>query len=183
MRPILPKEPSSRAAFLLPETYSLVDQTPAELVSQASSAWFDQFGAALKDKNYAFRTAVIASLLQREAMKDEEYPVIAGVIENRLAKKMLLQIDASVVYAWRIEKGQTLTRVLYKHLELDSPYNTYKRPGLPPAPICVPSLAAWQGALAPQENKYYYYVAKGDGYHHFSRTQKEHQAAVRKYRR
>ena len=183
MRPMLPKQAEARAAFLLPESYALVEESAPELVNQASTAWQKRFGAMTTDKDYAFRSAVIASLLQREALEDEEYPIIAGVIENRLAKKMLLQIDASVVYAWRILNGETLTRVLYKHLEVDSPYNTYKHHGLPPLPICVPSGAAWQGALAPQENDYYYYVAKGDGYHQFSKTLKEHQAAVRTFRK
>lgn len=183
MRPILPKSAEARAAFLLPETYALVEDSVEELIFQAADEWHKKFGAMAGDKAYALRSAIIASLLQREALKSEEYPVIAGVIENRLAKKMLLQIDASVVYAWRRLTGETLTRVLYKHLEVDSPYNTYKHPGLPPSPICVPSEAAWQGALAPQKNDYYYYVAKGDGYHQFSKTQKEHQAAVRAYRK
>ena len=94
---------------------------------------------------------------------------------------MLLQIDATVVYAWRL-KGQKLTRVLNKHLELDSPYNTYKYPGLPPRPICVPGIEAWGAALDPEFNDYLYYVAGKDGYHHFSKTFTEHKANIRQIR-
>ena len=181
MRKILPKEAEDRAAFLLPETYALTEKSLPALVKSASTAWFEKFGAKVVDKDTAFRTAVIASLLQREGQIDAEYPLIAGVIENRLAKKMLLQIDASVVYAWYLLKGEILKRVLYKHLEVDSPYNTYKRAGLPPSPICVPSAAAWEGALSPDKHDYLYYVAKGDGTHVFSKNEKEHNRNVRKY--
>lgn len=179
---LLPKEPEGRAAFLLPETYALTEQSLPSLVKAASAAWLARFGSVVTDGAAANRAAVIASLLQREAQVPHEYPIIAGVIENRLAKKMLLQIDASVVYAWRLLKGEALKRVLYKHLEIDSPYNTYKRAGLPPLPICVPSAAAWEGALNPSVHKYLYYVAKNDGTHAFAKTEKEHRQNIKKYR-
>ena len=94
---------------------------------------------------------------------------------------MLLQIDATVVYAWRL-KGRKLTRVLNKDLEVDSPYNTYKYQGLPPRPICVPGIEAWGAALDPEFNDYLYYVAGRDGYHHFSKTFSEHKANIRQIR-
>ncbi len=184
LRALLPPAPEARAAFLLPETYSLVEGNSfSELIMQASSAWMTKFGTIVTDAQTALRAGIVASLLQREAMKDEEFPVIAGVIENRLAKKMLLQVDASVVYAWYLETGEILKRVLYKHLELDSPYNTYKRSGLPPAPICVPSEAAWQGALEPQKHDYFYYVAGEDGAHRFAKTLAEHEKNAKDYHR
>ncbi len=180
LRSLLPQAPEARAAFLLPETYSLVEENSlSELIMQASSAWMTKFGPSLPDAQAALRAAIIASLLQRESQLDEEYPVIAGVIENRLAKKMLLQIDASVIYAWYLETGEVLKRVLYKHLEIDSPYNTYKRAGLPPAPICVPSAAAWKGAISPEKNEYFYYVAGEGATHNFARTLAEHEKNVK----
>lgn len=182
VRGILPDAPEVRAAFLLPETYSLVERSLSELTKQASAAWCARFGSAVGDRARALRAAVVASLIQREAAKNEEYPVIAGVIENRLAKNMLLQIDAGVVYAWYLLTGETLKRVLFKHLEIDSPYNTYKHAGLPPAPICVPSAAAWKGALSPQKHDFYYYVAGEGGAHRFAKTQKEHERNVKAYR-
>lgn len=182
LRSILPDTPEARAAFLLPDTYYLTEKSLPELISQASGAWYRALGQKVTDPAAALRGAVIASLVQRETALDDEYAVIAGVIENRLAKNMLLQIDASVVYAWRVEKGENLTRVLYKHLEIDSPWNTYKYGGLPPGPICVPSAAAWNGALSPKKIPYYYYVAEGDR-HIFAKTLQEHENNVRRVRR
>ena len=183
MRKLLPKEPEFRAAFLIPETYSLVEASPSELVKQASASWYARFGKKIDSADAACRAAVIASLLQREAQLDSEYPVIAGVIENRLAKGMALQIDASVVYAWYLKHGEKLKRVLYRHLEVDSPYNTYRNAGLPPMPICVPSAAAWEAAVSPQKNGYYYYVADGSGGHRFAKDKKTHDKNVRDYRK
>ena len=110
-----------------------------------------------------------------------ERSVIAGVIENRLNKNMLLQIDATVVYAWKLE-GRNLTRVFHSDLTLNSPYNTYVIQGLPPAPICIPSAESWEAALAPGKNDYYYYVARKDGYHYFAGTYEEHRQNIRKAR-
>jgi UPF0755 protein len=126
--------------------------------------------------------AAMAAMVQREALWNEERPAIAGVIANRLKKDMLLQIDATVVYAWKL-KGRNLTRVLYSDLEVDSPYNTYAVPGLPPAPICIPSAESWEAAFTPQKNPYYYYVARKDGYHYFAKTYEDHRRNIRKAKR
>ena len=112
-------------------------------------------------------------MIEREVLRDSECRVVSGVIKNRLAKNMLLQIDATVVYAWKLA-GRKVTRVLNKDLEIESPYNTYMNAGLPPRPICVPGSAAWDGAFEPEDNDYYYYVARKNGYHYFSKTYKEH---------
>jgi UPF0755 protein len=125
--------------------------------------------------------AILASMVQREALWDEERPIIAGVIANRLEKGMPLQVDATVIYAWKL-LGRKLTRVLYSDLTLDSPYNTYLVPGLPPAPICVPSPESWESAFSPQDNRYYYYVAQKNGYHLFAETYKKHRDNIRKAR-
>jgi UPF0755 protein len=120
-------------------------------------------------------------MVQREALWDEERAIIAGVIENRLRENMLLQIDATVIYAWKI-KGKNLTRVLYSDLEVKSPYNTYVTQGLPPAPICIPSAESWEAALAPEENELFYYVARKSGYHYFAKTYEEHRRNIKKAR-
>jgi UPF0755 protein len=183
MRDFLPEGEESRIAFLLPETYFVVEESPKELVQIASHTWWDKYG----DKAFSMtskdlkKTAVVASIVQREALWDEERAAIAGVVENRLKKNMLLQIDATVVYAWKL-KGKILTRVLYSDLELNSPYNTYVVPGLPPAPICIPSAESWEAALAPEKNFYYYYVARKDGYHYFAQTYEEHRRNIKKAR-
>ncbi|MBR0152117.1 MAG: endolytic transglycosylase MltG [Synergistaceae bacterium] len=181
----LPEDEYTRAAFLMPETYMLVDRTADEIVNASSSAWWNHWGAFLNSHKLTshdiFDAAVVASMVEREVLHDDECRRVAGVIHNRLRLNMLLQIDATVVYAWRL-KGRKLTRVLNKDLEVDSPYNTYKYPGLPPRPICVPGIEAWGAALDPEFNDYLYYVAGRDGYHHFAKTFKEHNANIRQVR-
>jgi UPF0755 protein len=183
MRNFLPGSQESRIAFLLPETYFVVEESPKELVQVASHTWWDKYGdrtLSMTSKDLE-KTAIVASIVQREALWDEERATIAGVVANRLEKNMLLQIDATVIYAWK-RKGKVLTRVLYSDLELDSPYNTYVVPGLPPAPICIPSAESWEAALAPGKNFYYYYVARKDGYHYFAKSYEEHRRNIKKAR-
>lgn len=182
MRELLPETISGRSACLLPETYSLVKLDVEEAVKAAAAAWWDLLGNQIATAQDLAHYSIVASLIEREAVHADESSTIAGVIENRLEKNMLLQIDASVVYAWAL-KGETVKRVLYRHLEVDSPYNTYRHQGLPPDPICVPSKKAWQGALAPQVHDFLYYVAKKDGTHQFTTTYGEHIKAVEENRR
>ena len=181
----LPEDEYTRAAFLMPETYMLVERTADEVVSRSSSAWWDHWGKFITERKLTSddirEASIVASMVEREVLHDSECRTVAGVIHNRMRKNMLLQIDATVVYAWRL-KGRKLTRVLNKDLEVDSPYNTYKHAGLPPRPICVPGIEAWGAALDPEFNDYLYYVAGKDGYHHFSKTHKEHLANIRRIR-
>lgn len=183
--PLLPTGQEGRIAFLLPETVHTAENSGEEVVSSASRLWWDRIGSRIPEERrtaeYLLEMAVISSLIEREALWDEERPLIAGVIENRREKQMPLQIDATVVYAWKKE-GRNLTRVLYKDLEIDSPYNTYKIPGLPPAPICIPSEKSWLAALSPEKTTYLYYVAGQDGRHLFSETLIDHQRNIRKVR-
>lgn len=117
-----------------------------------------------------------AALIEREAKVDSERTLISGVIQNRIDKNMLLQIDASVVYA--ISDGiYDVERVLYKDLEIDSPYNTYKYTGLPAGPICNPGIKCIVAAMNPSEHNYLYYHTdndKNDGSHIFSETFSQH---------
>jgi UPF0755 protein len=120
----------------------------------------------------------IASLIEREAKVPQDRARIAGVLDNRLRRGMRLEVDATLDYAYGYHK----TRVLYKDLEVASPYNTYRHKGLPPGPIANPGLAALQAALHPERNAFLYYVARPDGAHIFSRTPDEHAAAKRQAR-
>ena len=178
----IPNDEYTRAAFLMPETYMLIDRTADEVVSTSAGAWWSTWGEFIAEHNLNANdindAAIIASMVEREVLHDDECRTVAGVIHNRLRKNMLLQIDATVVYAWRL-KGKKLTRVLYKDLEIDSPYNTYKNSGLPPRPICIPGSAAWNSALDPEDNDYLYYVAGKSGYHYFAKTMKEHQKNIK----
>ena len=117
----------------------------------------------------------LASIVEEESNKVEDRPIIAGVYLNRIRKRMKLQADPTVRYA---VGDFTLRRILNSHLELDSPYNTYLYPGIPPGPICTPSIPAIDAVLANQHHDYYYFCARtdGSGYHHFSKTLEEHNA-------
>ena len=182
---LLPEDEYTRTAFLMPETYMLVDRTADEIVNASSSAWWNHWGDFITEHNLTssdiFDASIIASMVEREVLHDSESRAVAGVIHNRLRSNMLLQIDATVVYAWRL-KGRKLTRVLNKDLEVNSPYNTYKFTGLPPRPICIPGVEAWGAALDPEYSEYLYYVAGRDGYHHFAKTYKQHLANIRQVR-
>lgn len=122
---------------------------------------------------------IMASLIEREARIEADRPLIASVIYNRLKKNMPLMIDATVHYAIN-DWSRALT---YTDLKVDSPFNTYREKGLPPAPICNPRVSSILATFQPAETDYLYYVLKGDGSHAFSRTFEEHKANVRLYRK
>ncbi|MEW5933049.1 MAG: endolytic transglycosylase MltG, partial [Bacillota bacterium] len=105
-------------------------------------------------------------------------PLVAGVFWNRLKRGMPLQADPTVLYAL----GKVGESLLRRDLQVDSPYNTYLYAGLPPGPIANPGEASLRAVLEPAAIDYLYFVARGDGTHHFSRTLREHLEAVRRYR-
>jgi UPF0755 protein len=186
LRPVLPENMEGRIAFLMPETYHISLAHPDYAVRQASASWLDKIGKEIDFSSISAEEihskAIIASLIEKESGIDRERPLIAGVIYNRLNRGMPLQIDATVIYAWK-KKGRILKRVLYEDLEVSSPYNTYKTKGLPPEPICVPSLASWKASIKPQKSEYLYYVANGSGEHVFSRNYQEHLKSIKKIRK
>lgn len=121
---------------------------------------------------------ILASLVEREAKTPKDRPLVAAVLWNRLAKNMRLEVDATVSYIPG-ESKHNKNKLYYSDLEIDSPYNTYKYAGLPPAPICNPGLASIKAVLYPADVDYLYYVARPDGSHVFSRTFEEHVRAKR----
>ncbi len=169
--------------YLFPETYTLAKGLPpativTRMVKQFWRVWSSlvprarQLGVSVK------QVVILASIVEKEAKVAEERPLIAGVFWNRLKRGMPLQADPTVRYALRKFQGP-LTR---KDLQVDSPYNTYLHPGLPPGPICNPGRASLQAVLYPAKTDYLYFVAKGDGTHYFSRTLKEHLRAIHRFR-
>ena len=185
---ILPKKKKvfyQLQGYIYPDTYYLSkDITGDQLVAKILDEFDKKFDSARQEKAKQLGMSVEevlirASLLQKETELPEEYPIIAGVIQNRLDKKMKLQFDSTAVYA--ITKGQYgVARVMYKDLKVDSPYNTYKYKGLPVGPICSPSLEAIDGVLNPQKNDYLYFqmdTVKNDGSNIFTKTYEEHKAA------
>ncbi|MBQ7456129.1 MAG: endolytic transglycosylase MltG [Desulfovibrio sp.] len=128
------------------------------------------------------RLVILASIVEKETAIPSERARIAGVYTNRLRKHMLLQADPTVIYGL----GSTFTgKLLYRHLDAkNNPYNTYQLPGLPPGPICSFGMEALRAAANPEAHDYLYFVAKGQGGEHvFSKDLKDHQKAVRDYRK
>lgn len=175
--------PNRLEGYLFPDTYVFAEDDDAhamikQMLENFASRWDKEFAGMMAGKNMdRHEVIIIASLVEREAQKAEERQRIAGVIYNRLAIHMPLQIDATVLYSLGTHKNT----VNNADLKVDSPYNTYLYPGLPAGPISCPGSASIAAALQPEKNEYYYYVSRGDGSHQFSKTFTEHQAAIRKY--
>ena len=144
--------------------------------SHLSAAWAERAEGLPLDDPY--QALVLASIVEKETAVPAERAEIAGVFVRRLQKHMRLQSDPTVIYGLGTRYTGDIT---FKDLKLDTPYNTYTRGGLPPTPICLPGLASIRAVLHPAEGDALYFVAKGDGSHHFSATLEEHNAAVRKY--
>ena len=124
--------------------------------------------------------SILASIVEEETAVRQEYPIVAGLYLNRLKKGMLLQADPTVKFA---AGDVRLQRILNRHLQIDSPYNTYKHSGLPPGPIRIPSIPAIDGVLNPSEHNYLYMCAKEDfsGTHNFAVTLTEHNRNAQRY--
>jgi len=166
--------------YLFPDTYVLAPGTTArqaveEMVRRFEREWKPEYNAQVAQLGISRHAVVtMASIVEKEARKPEERPVIAGVYYNRLAKGMPLQADPTVQYAL----GHHVERVLYKDLAVESPYNTYLHPGLPPGPIASPGGPSLRAALAPAKVPYLYFVAAPDGHHEFRTTLAEHAEAT-----
>lgn len=170
----------SLEGYLFPDTYLLPRGLPEERIVQMMVNRFREAAGALLAGPLplgltAHEVVTVASLVEREARLAPERARIAGVIYNRLQRGMRLEVDATVLYAL----GRHKDVVLYRDLEVDSPYNTYRFAGLPPGPIANPGLAAIEAAVRPEAHDFLYYVARTDGSHVFSRTLEEHNRAIR----
>ncbi|OGC04030.1 hypothetical protein A2276_05375 [candidate division WOR-1 bacterium RIFOXYA12_FULL_43_27] len=165
--------------YLFPDTYILEKGSSPSILINMMFNRFKEKVLPYWNENYRLarfglhEVLTMASIVEKEAQKPEERPVIASVFYNRLDAKMPLAADPTVKYALE----NPTKRVLYKQLEVDSPYNTYKRRGLPPGPICNPGLDSIKAAIYPAKTDYFFFVAKKDGSHIFSRTWEEHQRA------
>lgn len=171
--------------WFLPDTYRFPrGTTDVEFLRRAHQAM-----VRLLEREWSRRTPdlplrrpydalILASIVEKETSLPEERPLIAGVFVRRLARGMRLQADPTVIYGLGERFDGNLRR---RDLRRDTPYNTYTRRGLPPTPICLPGRAAIRAVLHPAAGDALYFVAKGDGSHHFSATLEEHRRAVVRY--
>ena len=170
---------------ILPETYTFIrGDSPKKVLAQAQKSMSEVLEQAWNERaeNLPLKSKeellVLASIVEKETGIGDERRLVASVFTNRLIKGMKLQTDPTVIYA--LTKGkQELNRALTrKDLSIDSPYNTYKYYGLPPAPICNPGRASLEAAANPETSPYLYFVANGTGGHNFATSLKEHNTNV-----
>lgn len=168
--------------YLFPDTYEVYKNISEEEIIDKMLERFDQifnedFKARASELNMSVNEIVtLASIIEREAKVDEERKIVSSVFHNRLNINMMLRSCATVQYVLK-ERKEVL---LYKDLEIESPYNTYKNSGLPPGPIASPGLKSIEAALYPDDTDYLFFVAKNDGTHIFTKTFKEHIEAQNK---
>lgn len=179
--------PENVFAMILPDTYQMYWTASVKDIFDRFKKEYDTFwnadrlGRAEAQKLTPMQVSILASIVSGETLKSFEYPRIAGVYLNRYRKGMRLQADPTVAFCFNYEPD----RILKKHLKVDSPYNTYKYAGLPPAPINVPPKACLEAVLSPENHKYLYFCASPafDGTHRFAVTYDEHLKNAKAFQR
>jgi UPF0755 protein len=172
--------------YLFPETYSLPRRADAArlvgmMVDRFRSSYDESLRARADAQQMTTRQVVtLASLIEKETAKADERPLVAAVYRNRMKQGIGMQADPTVVYAL-MKAGKYDGNIRKEDLSFNSPYNTYRYPGLPPGPIAAPGRASLQAAVAPAEVPYLYFVSRNDGSHVFATTLKEHNANVYQY--
>lgn len=182
---IYPHNATSLEGYLMPDTYSFFWQDDErEIVQRMITEFREFFVDSLQDRmrslGYDLNDVMtMASIVEGEAVYDDERPIIAGVYYNRLKRRMRLQADPTV---WFVV-SDTSKRLTRNSLKVDSPYNTYLNYGLPPGPISNPGRQSILAALYPAKHNYIYFVADNNGRHRFAKNYEEHQKNVRLYRK
>jgi UPF0755 protein len=180
----LDPDAKSLEGYLFPDTYYFARKASAMQICAAMVRRFKSAAGQLGLKENVHRTVTMASLVERETAIDAERPLVASVFENRLAKNMPLMTDPAVIYG--LERlGQWRGTIYQSDLKLDTPYNTYLHPGLPPGPVGNPGMRSLRAAMAPAQTDYLYFVAAGtnaQGASRFARTLDEQSHNVAGYR-
>jgi UPF0755 protein len=179
--------PENVFAMILPDTYEMYWTASVKDIFDRFKKEYDAFWTSERDAKAKaqglsrMQVSILASIVSGETLKDFEYPKIAGVYLNRYKKGMKLQADPTIAFCY----DYTLDRILKKHLTVDSPYNTYKHVGLPPAPINVPPKGCLDAVLNPDTHGYIYFCASPafDGTHRFAVTYTEHLKNAREFHR
>ena len=179
------KDIKTLEGFLYPSTYYFEeDAKPKDIIKEMLKLFKRNYTEELqkkqKERNMTLQEVVnLASIVEKEAVIDEDRPIIASVFYNRLDKDMPLQSDATLQYIFE-ERKKSMT---YNDLKIDSPYNTYIQKGLPPTPIANPSIKSIKAVLEPSDTDYLYFVASIDGGNVYSKTYEEHKKNVEQYRK
>jgi len=176
----------SLEGFLYPETYSITKYTSNETIARQM---FDKFQVMLKiaNENAKLRMSprdqvILASVIEKETGKPEDRPLISSVFHNRLAQKVRLQSDPTILYGMLVENnGVTPTNIRKDDIAHNTPYNTYTVPGLPIGPIANPGLDSLRAAVNPAGTKYMFFVSRNDGTSSFAETLQQHNKAVTKF--
>lgn len=179
--------PENVFALIIPDTYEMYWTASVEEIFDRFKKEYDAFWTSERQERAKaqgltpMQVSVMASIVSGETLKTFEYPIIAGVYLNRYKKGMKLQADPTIAFCY----DYTLDRILKKHLTVDSPYNTYKHVGLPPAPINVPPKACLEAVLNPQKHNYIYFCASPafDGTHNFAVSYSDHLKNARVFHR
>lgn len=178
--------PPTLFVLFIPDTYEFFWNTSEEEFFDRMNKEYERFWTPMRIKLADSlhltipEVVTLASIVEKESNKNDEKPVIASVYLNRIKKRIPLQADPTIIFAWN---DYTIRRVLNAHLKINSPYNTYLRTGLPPGPICLPSVASVDAVLHAKSTSYFYFCAKEDlsGYHNFARDLSEHNRNAKKY--
>ena len=175
---------TSLEGFLYPSTYYFDENASEKEVLSAMLSQFDKvYTDKLRDRQKELKMTTeqvinLASIVEKEAILDEDRPIIASVFYNRLEIGMPIQSDATIQYIFK-ERKKIVT---YKDLEIDSPYNSYKNKGLPPTPIASPGIESIKATLYPEKTEYLYFVAKIDGGNNYSVNYEDHLKYVKEYK-
>jgi peptidoglycan lytic transglycosylase G len=177
-------EATTLEGYLFPDTYKFSPGTPvhtivAEMVANFRKHFAGEMAFITTGLN-VHQTVTLASIVESEAQRPEERPLVASVYLNRLNRHMLLGADPTVIYALKLAHRWD-GNIHKADLQIDSKYNTYRVPGLPPGPIANPGLASLRAAVAPAASNFLYFVAKHDGSHAFSTNVEEHNRNVQIY--
>jgi UPF0755 protein len=175
-------------SMFIPNTYEFYWNTSAEQFFKRMNKEYEKFwnkNRETKAKEIGltkFKVVILASIVEQETQRVDESPIVAGVYMNRLKKGMRLQADPTVIYA---VGDFSIKRLFKRHLDYDSPYNTYLYKGLPPGPISLPSISSVDGVLNYEKHNYIFFCAKEDfsGYHNFASTFSQHSIYARNYQR
>ncbi len=181
----LDPEAASLEGYLFPDTYRFSPTATAPQIAAAMVRRFRVVAAQLGLKENVHRVVTMASLVERESAVDAERPLVAGVFENRLAKKMPLNTDPAVIYGLELT-GHWRGVIHESDLARDTPYNTYLHAGLPPGPVANPGAPSLRAAMNPAKTNYLYFVAAGtdaQGHSLFAATLDEHNRNVAGYRK